>query len=133
MRNCWAPCTLKEATPFITKPICSALTMFRYTDIMAVVMRMSINEIIDRSGMTKYRIAKLSGIPHATLNDLCSGKTHIEKCSGETLYRGCKNRKVIESNNRVTGLICVCRSDRSFASMRLEEENTLPVMLARCF
>ena len=87
MRNCWAPCTLKEATPFITKPICSALTMFRYTDIMAVVMRMSINEIIDRSGMTKYRIAKLSGIPHATLNDLCSGKTHIEKCSGETLYR----------------------------------------------
>ena len=61
--------------------------MFRYTDIMAVVMRMSINEIIDRSGMTKYRIAKLSGIPHATLNDLCSGKTHIEKCSGETLYR----------------------------------------------
>ena len=61
--------------------------MFRYTDIMAVVMRMSINEIIDQSGMTKYRIAKLSGIPHATLNDLCSGKTHIEKCSGETLYR----------------------------------------------
>ena len=50
-------------------------------------MRMSINEIIDQSGMTKYRIAKLSGIPHATLNDLCRGKTHIEKCSGETLYR----------------------------------------------
>lgn len=48
---------------------------------------MSINEIIVQSGMTKYRIAKLSGIPHATLNDLCTGKTHIEKCSGETLYR----------------------------------------------
>ena len=48
---------------------------------------MSINEIIIQSGMTKYRIAKLSGIPHATLNDLCSGKTNIEKCSGETLYR----------------------------------------------
>ena len=48
---------------------------------------MSINEIIIQSGMTKYRIAKLSGIPHATLNDLCTGKTRIEKCSGETLYR----------------------------------------------
>lgn len=48
---------------------------------------MSINEIIVQSGMTKYRIAKLSGIPHATLNDLCAGKTRIEKCSGETLYR----------------------------------------------
>ena len=48
---------------------------------------MKINEIIIQSGMTKYRIAKLSGVPHATLNDLCNGKTHIEKCSGETLYR----------------------------------------------
>lgn len=54
---------------------------------MVVVIAMSINEIIVQSGMTKYRIAKLSGIPHATLNDLCTGKTHIEKCSGETLYR----------------------------------------------
>ena len=54
---------------------------------MVVVIAMSINEIIIQSGMTKYRIAKLSGIPHATLNDLCTGKTRIEKCSGETLYR----------------------------------------------
>ena len=48
---------------------------------------MSINEFIIQSGMTKYRVAKESGIPHATLNDLCSGKSRIEKCSGETLYR----------------------------------------------
>jgi len=48
---------------------------------------MRINEIIMESGLTKYRVAKVSGVPHATLNDLCSGKTHIEKCSGETLYR----------------------------------------------
>lgn len=37
--------------------------------------------------MTKYRIAKISGVPHTTLNDLCSGKSRIEKCSAETLYR----------------------------------------------
>ena len=48
---------------------------------------MGINEILSQSGMTKYRLAKISGVPHATLNDLCSGKTRIEKCSGETLYR----------------------------------------------
>ena len=48
---------------------------------------MSINEILTENGMTKYRLAKLSGIPHATLNDICSGKTRIEKCSGETLYK----------------------------------------------
>ena len=48
---------------------------------------MSINEILTENGMTKYRLAKLSGVPHATLNDICSGKTRIEKCSGETLYK----------------------------------------------
>ena len=48
---------------------------------------MSINEILNNIGMTKYRLAKLAGIPHATLSELCSGKTSIEKCSGETLYK----------------------------------------------
>ena len=48
---------------------------------------MRINEIIVQSGITKYRLAQISGVPHATLNDLCSGKSQIEKCSGETLYR----------------------------------------------
>lgn len=50
-------------------------------------MKMSINEILSNIGMTKYRLAKLSGIPHATLSELCSEKTNIEKCSGETLYK----------------------------------------------
>jgi len=48
---------------------------------------MTINEILAENGMTKYRLAKLSGVPHATLNDICNGKTRIEKCSGETLYK----------------------------------------------
>lgn len=48
---------------------------------------MNLNIIIRQRGMTKYKVAKLSGVPHATLNDLCSGKSRIEKCSAETLYR----------------------------------------------
>ena len=55
---------------------------------------MSINEILIQTGMTKYRLQKLSGVPHATLSDLCSGKTQIEKCSGETLYRLAKALQV---------------------------------------
>lgn len=35
----------------------------------------------------KWILAKLSDVPHARLNDICSGKTRIEKCSGETLYK----------------------------------------------
>lgn len=50
-------------------------------------MKMNLNIILKQSGMTKYRVAKISGVPHATLNDLCSGKSRIEKCSAETLYR----------------------------------------------
>lgn len=54
---------------------------------MIMVIIMSINEILIQTSMTKYHLEKLSGVPHATLNDLCSGKTHIEKYSGETPYR----------------------------------------------
>ncbi len=63
------------------------MTLFRHTDIIELVMEMNLNIIIRQSGMTKYKVAKLSGLPHATLNDLCSGKSRIEKCSAETLYR----------------------------------------------
>lgn len=48
---------------------------------------MSINEIISEKGLTKYKLAMLSGVPHATLNDICNGKTRIEKSSAETVYK----------------------------------------------
>ncbi len=37
--------------------------------------------------MTKYRLSKLSGVPYATISDICAGKAKIEKCSADTLYR----------------------------------------------
>ena len=48
---------------------------------------MNISELLAGRNMTKYRLSKLSGVPYTTLNDLCSGKTSIEKCSAETVYR----------------------------------------------
>lgn len=48
---------------------------------------MNINDILNEKGMTKYRLAILSGVPHSTLNNICSGQARIEKCSAETLYR----------------------------------------------
>ena len=33
---------------------------------------MRINEIINQKGMTKYSLSKTSGVPYATLNDICS-------------------------------------------------------------
>ena len=48
---------------------------------------MIINDLLKRRKMTKYRLAKLAGISHATLSELCSGKTKLEKCSAETVYK----------------------------------------------
>lgn len=48
---------------------------------------MMIETLLKKQNMTKYRLSIQSGIPHATLNDLCSGKTRLEKCSAETLYK----------------------------------------------
>lgn len=48
---------------------------------------MIIDELLQRRGMTKYRLAVEAGIPHATLNDICSGKAQLEKCSAETVYK----------------------------------------------
>ena len=48
---------------------------------------MIVDILMDRNHMTKYWLSRSSGIPHATLNDICSGKTKIEKCTAETIYR----------------------------------------------
>jgi transcriptional regulator with XRE-family HTH domain len=37
--------------------------------------------------MTKYRLAKNSGVSQTTINDICNGKVNIKNCTGETLYR----------------------------------------------
>lgn len=48
---------------------------------------MIIDDLLKQACMTKYRLAKQTGIPHATLSDICSGKTKLEKCSAETVYK----------------------------------------------
>ena len=48
---------------------------------------MIIEDLLDKRNMTKYRLAVVAGVPHATLNDICSGKTKMEKCSSETVYK----------------------------------------------
>ena len=50
-------------------------------------MIMEINKLLQEKGLTKYRLSVLSGVPHATLSDLCDGKTSIGKCSVETIYK----------------------------------------------
>lgn len=48
---------------------------------------MIIETLLKKQRMTKYKLAMQADIPHATLSDICSGKTKIEKCSAETIYK----------------------------------------------
>lgn len=48
---------------------------------------MIIEDLLAKRNMTKYRLAVDAGVPHATLNDICSGKTKLERCSAETVYK----------------------------------------------
>ena len=48
---------------------------------------MTIQDALQKKKMSVYRLAKTSEVPYATLNDLYNGKTRLEKCSAETVYR----------------------------------------------
>ena len=48
---------------------------------------MYLNDLLTEKKMTKYRLAKESGIPQTTITDICSRKARIEKCSADTIYK----------------------------------------------
>lgn len=48
---------------------------------------MLINNLLEEKNITKYRLSKESGVPQATINDICSGKADLQKCAAGTLYR----------------------------------------------
>ena len=47
---------------------------------------MALRNTLQQKNMSVYRLAKVSGIPYATCNDIVNGKTQLEKCSAETVY-----------------------------------------------
>lgn len=51
------------------------------------MIKTSINTLLEKKGISKYKLAKKSGVPHTTLSDICSGKTNICKCSVATVYK----------------------------------------------
>lgn len=48
---------------------------------------MTLNNLLTEKNMTKYQLSKKSGVPQTTVIDICSGKTRLEKCTAETVYR----------------------------------------------
>lgn len=50
-------------------------------------MTMTIQELLKDKNMSIYKLSKASMVPYATVNDIVNGKTQLEKCSAETVYR----------------------------------------------
>jgi len=48
---------------------------------------MNINKLLKKKNISKYRLAKSSGVSQTTINDICSGRVSIKNCTGETLYK----------------------------------------------
>lgn len=53
-----------------------------------------IKEILKEKNFTMYKLSKMSGVPYSTISDICTGKTKLEKCSAETIYKVAKVLKV---------------------------------------
>ena len=47
----------------------------------------TLQEAMSERKISRYRLSKISGIPWATLSDICSGKTELERCSARTVLK----------------------------------------------
>ncbi len=48
---------------------------------------MTISEMMLEKNYSVYKLSKNSGVPYTTLNDICSGKAKLQKCSAETVFK----------------------------------------------
>lgn len=86
-------------------------------------MTMSLNEMLMQINISKYRLWKESGVPQATISDICTGKTRIEKCSAETIYRIAKVLDV-PMESLIAPAVSALDEERSRPSFEIFKSNT---------
>ena len=47
----------------------------------------TLESVMERKGLTRYQLSKISGIPWSTLSNICTGKTDFEKCTVGTVRK----------------------------------------------
>lgn len=55
---------------------------------------MTLESILQKRNMSMYQLAKKSGVPYATLNDIFNNKVRLEKCNAKTIYKLAKSLDV---------------------------------------
>ena len=69
------------------------LTLSRYTVIINKKnlemenREMELMNLLKEKQLSVYQCAKESQVPYTTLSDIVKGKTRIEKCTAETIYK----------------------------------------------
>ncbi len=67
------------------------MTIGRYTDIIKANniggIEMDLQTLLDKRQITKYRLAKVSGVPKTTIIDICAGRSEIGRCSAKTVQQ----------------------------------------------
>ena len=48
---------------------------------------MMVPELLESKNMTLYKLSKNSGVPYTTVNDIYHGRTSLDKCTAETVYK----------------------------------------------
>jgi plasmid maintenance system antidote protein VapI len=62
---------------------------------------MTFQDMLDKKGISKYKLSKITGIPKTTIIDICSGRSDIEKCSARTVKQlamglGCTMEEIMD-------------------------------------
>ena len=76
---------------------------------------MTIKDALRDKQMTIYRLSKESEVPYATCNDIVNGKTSLEKCSAETVYK-IANALSVSMENLIEPLLAKRSSFENFKS-----------------
>ena len=74
---------------------------------------MIISDIMKKQNISKYQLSKNSGVPYTTLSDIISGKSQLEKCSADTVYKLSR-----ELNITMEELLCPCFEKQCVPSVK---------------
>ena len=90
-------------------------------------MGRTLQDVMSERNISRYHLSKISGIPWATLSDICSGKTALERCSAGTVLKLSRalGMTMEETMDLETGVVCttlVARKDRGYLEKGLPDE-----------
>ena len=90
-------------------------------------MSRTLQDVMSERNISRYHLSKISGIPWATLSDICSGKTALERCSAGTVLKLSRalGMTMEETMDLETGVMCttlVARKDRGHLEKGLPDE-----------